>query len=83
VLKRFAETNICTCHPRHAKLFGVDPIIAQALFTSPPLLDKGELMNERLQSALRKLRLSGLIQSLDVRLQEPAGHGLTHAEVLG
>lgn len=39
-------------------------------------------MNERLQSALRKLRLSGLIQSLDVRLQEAAGHGLTHAEFL-
>jgi DNA replication protein DnaC len=39
-------------------------------------------MNDRLQSALRKLRLSGLAQSLDVRLQEAAGHGLTHAEFL-
>jgi DNA replication protein DnaC len=39
-------------------------------------------MNERLQSALKKLRLSGLIQSLEVRLQEAAGHGLTHAEFL-
>src|SRR3989304_10437716 len=39
-------------------------------------------MNERLQTALRKLRLSGLIESLDVRLQEAAGHQLTHAEFL-
>ena len=39
-------------------------------------------MNERLLSALKKLRLSGLAQSLDVRLQEAAGHGLTHAEFL-
>jgi DNA replication protein DnaC len=46
------------------------------------LFNKGEPMNERLISALRKLRLSGLLQSLDVRLQEAAGHGLTHAEFL-
>lgn len=39
-------------------------------------------MNESLQTALRKLRLSGLAQSLDVRLQEAAGHGLNHAEFL-
>jgi DNA replication protein DnaC len=39
-------------------------------------------MNERLQSALRELRLSGLAQSLDVRLQEAAGHQLSHAEFL-
>lgn len=39
-------------------------------------------MNEALQTALRKLRLSGLAQSLDVRLQEAAGHGLNHAEFL-
>ncbi len=31
-------------------------------------------MNETLQSTLKKLRLSGLIQTLDVRLQEAAGH---------
>lgn len=30
-------------------------------------------MNDRLQSALRQLRLSGLMESLDVRLQEAAG----------
>ena len=39
-------------------------------------------MNESLQTTLRKLRLSGLAQSLDVRLQEAAGHSLTHAEFL-
>jgi DNA replication protein DnaC len=39
-------------------------------------------MNETLRSALKKLRLSGLAQTLDVRLQEAAGHGLNHAEFL-
>jgi len=39
-------------------------------------------MNDTLQTALKKLRLSGLAQSLDVRLQEAAGHGLNHAEFL-
>ena len=39
-------------------------------------------MNDSLHSALIKLRLSGLAQSLDVRLQEAAGHHLQHAEFL-
>jgi len=39
-------------------------------------------MNEALQTALRKLRLSGVIQTLDVRLQEAAGNRLSHAEFL-
>ncbi len=39
-------------------------------------------MNESLRTVLRKLRLSGLAQSLDVRLQEAAGHGLNHLEFL-
>src|SRR5581483_11175239 len=39
-------------------------------------------MNDRLFSILRQLRLSGLAQSLDVRLQEAAGHQLSHAEFL-
>lgn len=39
-------------------------------------------MNERLQSALKKLRLSGLGQSLEVRLEEALRNGLTHAEFL-
>jgi DNA replication protein DnaC len=39
-------------------------------------------MNDRLDSALRQLRLSGLAQSLDVRLQEAASHQLSHLEFL-
>jgi len=39
-------------------------------------------MNESLQRALKKLRLSGMAQSLDVRLQEAAGNGLNHVEFL-
>ena len=39
-------------------------------------------MNERLLSALHQLRLSGLAQSLEIRLQEAAGHNLSHAEFL-
>lgn len=39
-------------------------------------------MNERLQTALRKLRLSGLSESLDVRLSEAAGNKLSHEEFL-
>ena len=39
-------------------------------------------MQDRLQTTLRQLRLSGLAQTLDVRLQEAAGHQLTHAEFL-
>ncbi len=39
-------------------------------------------MNDRLTNALKQLRLSGLLQSLDVRLQEAASHNLNHAEFL-
>jgi len=39
-------------------------------------------MNDTLLSTLRQLRLSGLAASLDVRLQEAAGHSLSHAEFL-
>jgi DNA replication protein DnaC len=39
-------------------------------------------MNDRLQNALRKLRLSGLAESLQVRLEEAAASRLTHAEFL-
>ena len=39
-------------------------------------------MKDTLQTTLRQLRLSGLAQSLDVRLQEAAGHNLSHAEFL-
>ena len=40
------------------------------------------MMKDSLQTTLRQLRLSGLALSLDVRLQEAAGHNLTHAEFL-
>jgi DNA replication protein DnaC len=39
-------------------------------------------MKDSLESTLRQLRLSGLAQTLDVRLQESAGHNLSHAEFL-
>ena len=39
-------------------------------------------MNEPLQNALKKLRLSGLARTLDVRLQEAAGNRMSHAEFL-
>jgi len=39
-------------------------------------------MNESLLTALKKLRLSGLIGTLDVRLQEANGNHLSHAEFL-
>ncbi len=39
-------------------------------------------MNEALPTQLRRLRLSGMLESLEVRLQEAAGNGLTHSEFL-
>jgi DNA replication protein DnaC len=39
-------------------------------------------MNDRLHKALRQLRLSGLAETLEVRVQEAAGHQLTHVEFL-
>jgi len=39
-------------------------------------------MNETMHGALKKLRLSGMAQSLEVRLQEAAGNGLNHTEFL-
>ena len=39
-------------------------------------------MNDSLIRALKQLRLSGLLQTLDVRMQEAAGHGLNHVEFL-
>jgi DNA replication protein DnaC len=39
-------------------------------------------MNETLLSTLRKLRLSGLTETLEVRLHEASGNSLTHAEFL-
>jgi DNA replication protein DnaC len=39
-------------------------------------------MNESLRKTLRQLRLSGLLESLEIRLQEAAGHSLNHGEFL-
>ena len=39
-------------------------------------------MQDRLRTTLRQLRLSGLAQTLEVRLQEAASHQLSHAEFL-
>ena len=39
-------------------------------------------MNAALRDALKKLRLSGLSESLEVRLQEATSSQLTHAEFL-
>jgi DNA replication protein DnaC len=39
-------------------------------------------MTNPLTTALKQLRLSGLLASLEVRLQEAAGHSLSHAEFL-
>lgn len=39
-------------------------------------------MNDRVRTALKKLRLSGLSQSLEVRLHEAASHNLNHLEFL-
>ena len=39
-------------------------------------------MNASVQTALKQLRLSGMAQSLEVRLQEAAGNSLTHGEFL-
>jgi len=39
-------------------------------------------MHDRLQTMLRALRLSGLAETLDVRLAEAAGHQLNHSEFL-
>ncbi len=39
-------------------------------------------MNDNLRQALRQLRLSGLLESLEVRLHEAASHHLNHAEFL-
>ncbi len=39
-------------------------------------------MKDTLQTTLRQLRLSGLAETLDVRLQEAADHSLSHGEFL-
>ncbi|EQD39139.1 IstB domain protein ATP-binding protein, partial [mine drainage metagenome] len=46
------------------------------------VLTKGIQLKDGLQQTLRQLRLSGLAQTLEVRLQEAAGHTLSHSEFL-
>jgi DNA replication protein DnaC len=43
---------------------------------------KGVRMNQQLKSALKRLKLSGLMSSLEVRLQEAQGNQLSHLEFL-
>ena len=43
---------------------------------------KGDAVKESLETTLRKLRLSGLAATLDVRLQEAQAGKLNHAEFL-
>ena len=40
------------------------------------------MTNQNIERVARKLRLSGLLQSLDIRLQESVANNLTHAEFL-
>ena len=40
------------------------------------------MLNDRLQSQLKELRLSGLAETLEVRCQEARGNNLSHAEFL-
>jgi len=40
------------------------------------------MLNDRLQSQLKELRLSGLALTLEVRCQEARGNNLSHAEFL-
>src|SRR5262245_3971908 len=39
-------------------------------------------MNDRVRQSLKQLRLSGLLESLEVRLQEATSHHLNHVEFL-
>ncbi|MCP4398547.1 MAG: hypothetical protein GY801_14780, partial [bacterium] len=39
-------------------------------------------MNDTMETTLRTLRLSGMKETLDIRLEEATGHSLTHGEFL-
>ena len=39
-------------------------------------------MNDTMENTLRTLRLSGMKETLDIRLEEATGHSLTHGEFL-
>jgi DNA replication protein DnaC len=57
------------------------PFVRSPLSLNPLNRERND-MNESLQTALKKLRLSGMSQTLDVRLQEAAGNRLNHIEFL-
>jgi DNA replication protein DnaC len=58
-------------------------LLSKPHYTKPyRFIDERKRMNESLQTTLKKLRLSGLAQTLEVRLQESTGNHLTHAEFL-
>src|SRR5206468_7326436 len=60
-----------------------DPEPAGVRRTGAQFFPEGtEKMSDTLHTTLRKLRLSGLLATLDVRLQEAASHGLNHQEFL-
>ena len=62
----------------------IRPLSDYGQFVHDAFQQRGDpFMNDALRGALKKLRLSGLLESLEVRLQEAAGHGLSHARVPG
>jgi DNA replication protein DnaC len=71
-----ASSTVNVCCPSLCPWAGA--MVAPAVLSSA----KETAMNDRLCSALSKLRLSGLSASLEVRLHEAASHNLNHAEFL-
>ena len=70
--------------PGTLRLHGSASVDSSVVCVPGPVIHcKGGLfVNDSLRNALKQLRLSGLLSTLDVRLQEAAGHGLNHAEFL-
>jgi DNA replication protein DnaC len=71
----------CRCHKTDINdpfLVNVGPLFGPAQPSSP----RRPPMNDRLRTALKTLRLSGLSQSLEVRLHEAQSHNLNHVEFL-
>src|SRR5439155_15893969 len=68
--------------PSGPKFPSPGPLTPLPLFSVFRFVQGDSTMIDSLQTTLRKLRLSGLAQTLDVRLQEAAGHNLNHLEFL-
>ena len=60
----------------------IRPLADYGRFVHDAFQKESPIMKDALRRASKKLRLSGLLESLEVRLQEAAGHGLSHAEFL-